>query len=371
MQSLQSIRDEFARGRQGGARHVEIATQLQISEAELVAAHAVRLPTMDSSANTVAQLRAVRLLPHWANIITELENVGEVMALTRNPSCVHEKVGVYRNSSEKGGVGLVLANEIDLRIFYRHWAYGFAVSEQIDKSGEKTVQHSLQFFDHEGVAVHKVFLRPSSDHQAYHYLVERFVDHDENGELLNLNTQTASKTELADGEVDVVAFHQDWADLRDTHDFFPLLKKHQLSRRQAMRLAQPRFAQAIDTACVHHLLDAVAREGVPIMVFVANHGMVQIHTGCIKRVVVMGPWLNVLDSDFNLHLREDHIESAWVVKKPTVDGLVTSVEVFGADGQLIAMFFGERKPNKVELCEWRVLVDHLLKEHSGDEAVNQ
>src|SRR5690348_18119092 len=29
---------------------------------------------------------------------------------------------------------------------------------------------------------------------------------------------------------------------------------------------------------------------------------------------------NILDPDFNMHLREDLIESAWVVRKPTTDG---------------------------------------------------
>jgi putative hemin transport protein len=71
----------------------------------------------------------------------------------------------------------------------------------------------------------------------------------------------------------------------------------------------------------------------------------------------------VLDPGFNLHLREDHIASAWIVRKPTVDGLVTSLELFDADGNVIAMLFGERKPGKPELDQWRALVETLLKDH--------
>jgi putative hemin transport protein len=75
----------------------------------------------------------------------------------------------------------------------------------------------------------------------------------------------------------------------------------------------------------------------------------------------------VLDPGFNLHLREDHIASAWVVKKPTVDGLVTSLELFDAQGETIAMFFGERKPGHAELCAWRDLVEQLVGDgnHTG------
>jgi putative hemin transport protein len=100
-----------------------------------------------------------------------------------------------------------------------------------------------------------------------------------------------------------------------------------------------------------------------LMIFVANPGMVQIHSGVVKKVAVMGPWLNVLDPRFNLHLREDHIASAWVVRKPTVDGIVTALELFDTEGNVIAMFFGERKPGKPEHAEWRALVETLLKDH--------
>jgi putative hemin transport protein len=50
---------------------------------------------------------------------------------------------------------------------------------------------------------------------------------------------------------------------------------------------------------------------------------------------------------------------AWVVRKPTADGDVTSLELFDADGETLAMFFGERKPGRAELASWRALVDTL------------
>ena len=67
----------------------------------------------------------------------------------------------------------------------------------------------------------------------------------------------------------------------------------------------------------------------------------------------------MLDSGFNLHLREDLIQDVWVVEKPTADGTVTSVEAFDARGELMAMFFGARKPGQVELLAWRDIVAHL------------
>jgi putative hemin transport protein len=79
----------------------------------------------------------------------------------------------------------------------------------------------------------------------------------------------------------------------------------------------------------------------------------------VQTVRVMDNWLNVLDPDFNMHLRTDLIDSVWVVKKPTSDGVVTGIEVFSAQKEMVVQFFGLRKPGIPELAKWRDLVDTL------------
>jgi putative hemin transport protein len=350
--NTEMIAGEFARlRREKKARHRDIAEELGIAEGELIAAHA-GLSLADG-----ALLGAERLQADWPAIIAALEPLGEVMALTRNASCVHEKTGVYRKASHNNHVGLVLGGDIDLRVFYRQWAHGFAVREM----GEKEVQRSLQFFDAAGHAVHKIFMKPQSDLAAYDALVTRFADADQAAGIA-VTAPAAAPAELPDAQIDVAGFRAAWADLRDTHEFFTVLKKYSVSRLQGLRLAEARFVQQLDKSCVLDLLNSAVLEKVAIMAFVGNAGMIQIHSGPVHKIAVMGPWINVLDTRFNLHLREDHIASAWVVKKPTVDGLVTSVELFDAKGDTIVMFFGERKPGVHELCEWRNVVERVLQE---------
>ena len=346
---FESIRVQFTSERQSGKRHRDIAEKLQISEGELIAAHA--------GAPETALLRATRLQADWATLITSLEPLGEVMALTRNLSCVHEKTGVYRHVSDTGDVGLVQGGDIDLRAFYRHWAHGFAVSESV----ENGVQQSLQFFDTEGAAIHKVFLKPPSNVQAYQGFVHRYADLNQQPgvEVTQLPSQPVEKEDSA---IDVAGFQSAWRGLQDAHDFFGLLEQFGVTRLQSMRIAEKQYVQQVNQASARQLLEAAASEQVALMIFVANPGMVQIHSGIVKKIAVMGPWLNVLDPRFNLHLREDHIASAWVVRKPTVDGMVTALELFDTDGHVIAMFCGERKPGKPELAEWRALME-TLKEH--------
>ena len=114
---------------------------------------------------------------------------------------------------------------------------------------------------------------------------------------------------------------------------------------------------------VTQLLNEAAFAGTPIMVFVSSGGCIQIHSGPVQRIEPMttpaAEWINVLDEKFNLHLRTDLIAHVWLVEKPTSDGIVTSVEVFDEYGDLMAMFFGARKPGKPELGAWRELATGL------------
>jgi putative hemin transport protein len=73
----------------------------------------------------------------------------------------------------------------------------------------------------------------------------------------------------------------------------------------------------------------------------------------------MGPWINVLDETFHLHLRTDHVAELWGVRKPTKDGHVTSLEAYDKDGELIIQFFGYRSEGQGERDDWRLLAENL------------
>ena len=357
--SIEFIRQSFRTLRTNEKmRHRDIAKQLGVSEGELLA-YFLGIHTAPSVAG---EMQAIRLHPKWAEIMTSIESLGEVMALTRNASCVHEKVGIYKKASQQGPVGLMVG-EIDLRLFYHAWEYGFAVRE-MTKDG---LQRSLQFFDRSGVAIHKIHLRLQSSVANYDALLAQFQSHDQ-APGIQVTEPGKPAAELPDQEIDVTAWHQAWRAMRDTHDFFVLLRQFKVTRTQGLRLAESAFVQALPVTCVRDLLEIAASTATPLMVFVGNHGMLQIHSGPIHQVMLTGSWINVMDPRFNLHLQMDSVAKAWLVRKPTIDGIVTSVELFNNDGEAIAMFFGERKPGKPELGTWRALADDLLARSGAVEA---
>jgi len=313
-----------------------------VSEAELVGAH--------------VGLGVKRLNADVAIFLNGMPALGEVMALTRNESAVHEKIGVYEKISVGAHNAIVLGENIDLRIFPSKWASAFAV-EKTDEDG--SVRRSLQFFDAAGDAVHKVHLRPASIVAEYHALVEKLLA-DEQSQVV-VTSPVPNAGAVAEGAVPASAeeLKDSWSKMTDTHQFFGLLKKLNLTRHQAIHLIDREYAWPLDLEATSALLNGAAGTDLPIMAFVGNTGCIQIHAGPITKVSPMGPWINILDETFHMHLRLDHITEAWAVRKPTSDGHVTSVELYGADKELIIQFFGKRHEGDEELAGWRSLVEGL------------
>ena len=327
-----------------GLRARDAAQQLGVSECELL---------------TCRQGDGVtRLLDDAETILNQLLLLGEVMALTRNNECVHERKGIYNNASffNQGqlAMGLFVNSDIDLRLFMAHWTYCFACVEPTKQGLRK----SIQFFDKSGMAVHKVYLTSESNEYAYDLLVKKF-QHVDQEEVINVVNYPIKDRDRPDAAIDWLGFRAAWESLQDTHEFLSLLRKYQVGREQGFRNIGSDLAFRVDNSATARTLKMVCARHCDIMIFVGNRGCIQIHTGPIGQVSQSSGWFNVLDPLFNLHLNTENIASSWVTRKPTSDGIVTALELFNAEGESIATLFGKRKPGEQELPLWREILAEL------------
>lgn len=322
-------------------RAIDAASRLGVSEGALVETRA-------------ATKQVTRLAPQgagFAELIAAMPSVGRVMTLTRNPAAVHETKGVFGDADFHGAMGQV-TGQIDLRLFTQDWYAGYHITEET-KSG---VRYSIQIFSGGGTAILKIFATDETDARAWSLIVDRFSG----GGPVEFEAPPPARADLPDDEIDLVELRSRWRKLEHSHGFFGMLRDLNVGRQQALRLAGGDLARPIDPAAAHVLLDGASAAHIPIMCFVGNTGAIQIFSGLIDRVVMMGAWLNVLDADFNLHLRTDMVRTAWVVTKPTsMRGQITSVELFDSDGEMVCQFFGQRSPGECEHPKWRELVQRL------------
>lgn len=341
---LAEVRHQFQLERQaGGARHREIAAKLNISEGELIAAHV--------GAPADGLMRVTRLQPDWHALLVTCASLGQVMALTRNASCVHEKDGLYSSVTEQANVVAVQGEQIDLQCHFEYWQHGFAVEE----SGEKGVQRSMQFYDTAGVALHKVFLRPQSDVAAYLALVEQFSDENQ------LPGITVRSSVAAAPIRDFPSFLMAWDGVHNARDLYALLAQSKGACLSYLQQLAAEAAQQVSANAARLLLEAAAAETIALLILTGNAGVTQAHSGPIDKVVVMGPWLNVLDPGFNLHLREDHIASAWMVIQSGLHGMFSAMALLDQHGAMITLFASANVAGKSEDSAWADLIERLPK----------
>lgn len=330
-------------------RERDLATQLGISEAEF----------LDAFVGDHDE----RIEPDLDVFFPMLGEVGEVMALSRNVNAVHEKTGIYEKFSAGKHASMVLGKDIDLRIFPKHWRHAYHVAKPLE---DGSMQRSFQFFDARGDAVHKVYARESTDIEKWNLIRER-LHKDDAGPAFKA-AAAANPAEIPSPEA-IATLRETWAGMEDTHQFQAMLRKTKISRHDAIRLIGKDYAERLTGDAIDILFDRLSDEQVPIMAFVRNPGILQIHSGPVRNIKQVGPWLNVLDSSFHLHLRKDQFAAIWIVRKPTKSGDIYSIEVFDDRDEQVILINGDRRGGDVNerVSRWDAIVGALPRARELEE----
>ena len=327
------------RAEEPSLRARDAAARLGVSEAELLA--------------TRTDVEVSRLDGPWDRLVGGLSRLGPVMALTRNDHAVHEKVCRFERVTVCSGVGQTLGDDLDLRVFFDHWHYGFAVTESLPNRARR----SLQFFDAAGTAIHKVYLRGNRGTDAFSALARKhrhagsMPGQAASGEAtrLQLSGRNSDPSRLPDRRFSPE--HHD-----DEHGLF---RGPAADRVEFFRSAPGYAARRVPDDSFQVSLRHAAETGLPVTLVVGNLGAVQVHAGPVRRLKQVGPWFNVLDPGFSLHLRTGGIAAAWVLQAPPRNGVAISLEIFAADGCEIARLSGGSGTGHEQASEWEALVASL------------
>ncbi len=294
---------------------------------------------------------AVGLKPDFSGLLHALEAVGETKSITRNAFAVHEQIGRYENLHLGGHGGLILnPRALDQRIFPHQWKSAFALHESTPRGDRQ----SLQIFDGQGNAVLKIYATPATNMAAWQALIDEFTLADAPAPAI-----VTSQPVVLNPQPDNTLIEQEWRAMTNVHQFFGLLKRHNISRQQAFNAVADDLALKVENSALSELLMMAKNEGNEIMIFVGNQGCVQIFTGVVEKLMPVENWLNIFTPTFTLHLMENRIAESWITRKPTADGMVTSLELFAADGTQIAQLYGQRSEGTAEQVRWREQMTQL------------
>jgi putative heme degradation protein len=122
------------------------------------------------------------------------------------------------------------------------------------------------------------------------------------------------------------------------------LTRPELSLQSAAIQAEPLGAGAAEV-----VLKRAAELAISLVVVVGHSGAVQLHRGPIQKILRTGPWINVLDDAFNLHLRDAQLTSAACIRELTDAG---DVSLYWGDAhhRPVLQIFSEDRSGSWEAC---------------------
>ncbi|WP_145525139.1 hemin-degrading factor [Yersinia vastinensis] len=316
----------------------DIAQMLNVSEAELVYA---RVGNDAQHLNIDA-----------STLLTELEKVGRTCSVTANHYARHALMGEYQNLRLHGHLGLVLnPRALDLRLFFSHWNTVFSLRETTPQ-GE---QLSIQCFDFQGNSIHKIYCSNETNINAWHTLVAQFHTSTHSPLIL----QPAPVEPYTESPINNATIDAEWRKMNDIHQFFMLLKRNKITRRQAFRAVSDDLAYRVDNSALMQIVKAAQNNQNEIMLFVGNNGCMQIFTGVIEQFIISqdenpsGNYdIQVLSQGFHLQINASAIAESWVTRKPTKEGFVSSLELLDSQGKHILQVFGQRSEGQPEQNQW-------------------
>lgn len=334
-------------------------------------------PTEGAAVLGVSEFELMLSSPHsqymgrqCREVLEQFESFAKVESIVRNELAVHEKSAQYHNLKLGDNMGIALnVGGLDLRFFINRWQYMLAVT---DMSKADKPSYGIQFYDEQGGAIDKVFLRDMSAEAitSWQDMIQQQVATVDQNELT-----LPVKEAVADWQYKVLTddnrdkLQRRWRKMTDIHQFYHILNKLEIDRASSYRQAPEGEAYQLSIDAINATFEQARDSQCPIMIFVGNSGIVQIQTGTIKTLKRMGDWINILDkghNDFTLHLKDKALAQLWCVKRPTADGFVTCIEGFDNKGVSILTLFGQRIEGTPELAAWRTITANIINEYALD-----
>ncbi len=288
----------------------EMADHLQVAEAVLLMLELKK--------------HAVLLHADIPGILKEIPQLGIVRAQTySNNSCL-ERTGSYQNFIHSDDQVKFNGTGIELNIYPQYFKIVFAFTDPF------TREQSLQFYDQEGILLHKIILTDKSDLQVYERVVDLFRSEVQESFDLRKAAENISSSGATAAVVD-----------------------------QKMLLASQSCVAQMSLCSFKKVMAQCMNREIPIMLQAGNTACVQAYTGVIKNLIGTGNSYQVSDAQCRLSIEEHSIGSIWHVIQPSAKGPVHQLELYDQSGELMLRVMGKNGSEQVTHNEWQSTLQEI------------
>ena len=269
----------------------DAANQMKVSEAELLSTE-VGADTFYLSVDNIE------------HFFKELFSVDKIMLLIRSNVVVHEVVVKPKSLQLQGDKILNIEDNKSLVLSFNDNLFKHIFYQKKVHSNKEL--RSFQIFDKKGAAVLKIYLKGQDKSIFDQIALKYMVSYEYELQLdFKLSLVSDPKSNLIQ-KVDLYFINGEG--ILDSSEF--KLKK----------------------APLRQILDDVSKSRLPVQVHGVGEGTIQYYRGVIKNIIDYGPWINVIDKDFNLHVLENELSESIIINYEITDCNYCSIEFFDREG---------------------------------------
>ena len=271
----------------------DVSSRLNVSEAELLSL---------SKNNNIFYLKIDDFDNFFKSILTEND---KVMFLIRSDFVVHEKIILCQDYTFKNDSVFSLKDNSTL-IKFNSNSIKYCFYE-LKKHKSRTLR-SFQLFNKHGNSMIKIYLKGKSKDQFDFIANEHKVEY-------NYELQKNFESSKFDNEYEVIDKDEIVAD-----------------------------------TTLRKILNKTAEDKIPVNLYAFGLDCTQCHSDTIKNVIDYGPWLNIMDKNFNIHVLEKNITVSnhgkrygnnFVDFKDSNDNLVLSISASKKYNDIFSVIFKE------------------------------
>jgi len=157
--------------------------------------------------------------------------------------------------------------------------------------------------------------------------------------------------------VDSKAFQDGWLRLRTTEDFHKLIERFGVTDFEALRLAGEIWAARVTPEAFVARLRLLAELELPCTLALGYGDAMNAHRVVIEQVQCRNGCLHLLGDELCFILRKDCMDTAWVVTRPSADGVLISLELYDKEHELVVRLSGQ--PEQRTAAVWQDIIGTL------------
>ena len=314
---------------------------MDVSEAEIMATH--------------CGCNATRLSPAWEELLLRITRCGRLRVKTQNKFAEMESIGNFGSISLKNNELKSLDGFGNLKINLDNLESAYAF-ESILENGK--YEYSIHIFGLDGSPIHKFFLSENNSQEIFQWISSQ-LKHENQSPVQIIKQNQKNPTRIIWNKTDHFCFIDTWNASKTNQDFSRLLKHFNITRAQALRLAEGEMTHRLGRFEFENLLKTVAKVQTPLTIQVGNAGGVHYFSGNIDRFMANDFSPSADGNYFKIRINRKGIADAWRVTMPTKDGKITSLELYDYNGGPIISFFNDMRRNKKDSPYWLKILNNL------------